>query len=289
MQIMTTKDVSAYLNINEKKIYQLVKENEIPFTRVGGKIIFAREIIDRWIYQNTEISNSLLISGSDDLLFREIVDLYNRNCENPAFLATVGSINALKLLKNGQANMSCVHIADQKGEHTVSYLDRYLSPAEYVVIRIFSRKQGILLPADNPYGIKDFKDIFSKELRFTNRNPGSGTRILVDRLMDENGINQNTDNKHTTESLSHIGAAMKVLKGEADATVAIENVARLLGLKFIQLLEEPFELVIPVEQWETRLIKGFTRFLDLANLPRHLQNLPGYDLSCMGHIIWQPK
>lgn len=289
MRILSTKEVSAYLNINEKKIYQLVKDGKIPYTRLGGKILFAQEIIDRWIHQNTELEKNILISGSDDLLLREIVDHYNRDHENTVFCAMVGSVNGIKVLKSGRATMSCVHIADQDGNYSLSFLDRYLDRENYVVMRLFKRCQGIYLPPDNPHAIKTFKDIFSRKLRFANRNHGSGTRILVDQLFKELGINIRSDANMPPDAQSHIGAAMKVLSGEADASFGIQNVSEMLKLKFIPVFEEPFNLIVPADQWESRIVRNFIEFFDQTRLPRHLQNLPGYDISEIGNVVWKPS
>lgn len=289
MQILSTKEVSAYLNINEKKIYQLVKDCEIPFTRVGGKIIFTQEIIDRWIRQNTELKKNILIAGSDDQLFKEIIDHYNRDSSNTVFCATVGSVNGIKILKSGQATMSCVHIADQEGHYSLSFLDRYLNRSDYVVMSLFKRKQGIYLPADNPHAVKSFKDIFAKGLRFANRNQGSGTRILVDQLLKGHKINIQPGTPTPPEAQSHIGAAMKVLSGEADASFGIQNISEMLKLRFIPVFEEPFNLIVPADQWETRVVKNFLDGFDQTRLPMHLQNLPGYDISEIGKILWKPE
>jgi putative molybdopterin biosynthesis protein len=289
MHILSTKEVSAYLNINEKKIYQLVKDCEIPFTRVGGKLIFAREIIDRWIHQNTEMHKNIFICGSDDLLFQEMIDHYNRDSENTVFSATLGSVNGLKLLKKSRATMSCVHIADQDGRFSTSYLDRYLNRDEYVVMRLFTRKQGIFLPPDNPHGIKSFKEIFTKGLRFANRNAGSGTRILVEQLLEKNNLRTTAEADNPPDAQSHIGAAMKVLSGAADASFGIQHIGEMLNLKFIPVIEEPFDLVVPADQWETRTVRDFISFFDQTRLPAHLQHFAGYDISCIGNIVWQPK
>jgi putative molybdopterin biosynthesis protein len=289
MRILSTKEVSAYLNINEKKIYQLVKDGEIPYTRLGGKILFAQEIIDRWIHQNTELEKNILISGSDDLLLREIVDHYNRDHENTVFCAMVGSVNGIKILKSGKATMSCVHIADQEGNYSLSFLDRYLDRENYVVMRLFKRRQGVYLPAENPHSIKSFKDIFKKGLRFANRNHGSGTRILVDHLLNKLGINRQSSVNIPPDAQSHIGAAMKVISGEADASFGIQNVSEMLKLKFIPVLEEPFNLIVPADQWESRIVRNFIDFFDQATLPGHLQNLPGYDISEIGSVVWKPE
>jgi len=82
---------------------------------------------------------------------------------------------------------------------------------------------------------------------------------------------------------------MKVLSGEADASFGIQNISEMLKLKFIPVFEEPFNLIVPADQWETRVVKNFLNGFDQTRLPMHLQNLPGYDISEIGKILWKPE
>jgi excisionase family DNA binding protein len=128
MQILSAKDLSKYLKINEKKIYKLAQESKLPYTKIGGKIAFTKELIDKWLLENTNREQNIYLAGSDDILLRRIIDLYNQRRDSTVFYAPVGSINGLRLLKNATASMSCVHIFDvDKKSQDLSYLDRYLS------------------------------------------------------------------------------------------------------------------------------------------------------------------
>ena len=135
VEILSAKELSRYLKINEKKIYQLVRTSTLPHTKIGGKIAFAKELIDAWIAENTEREKHLYIAGSDDPLLRRIIDAYNKEEPSTIFYAPVGSFNGLKLLKSGAANLACVHILDvEKKEYNVGYLERYLSHHRYTVM-----------------------------------------------------------------------------------------------------------------------------------------------------------
>jgi len=177
MEILSAKDLSKYLKINEKKIYQLVRESKLPHTKIGGKIAFAKEIIDAWIAQHTEREKHLYIAGSDDPLLRRIIDAYNKSEESTIFYAPIGSINGLKLLRSGAATMACVHILDvEKREYNAGYIDRYLTHTRYAIVHLYLREQGLYLEKSNPKKVKSLSDVAAKQLRFINRSQGTGTR-----------------------------------------------------------------------------------------------------------------
>ncbi len=145
MEIISAKELSKYLRINEKMIYRLVQESKLPSIRIGGKIAFAKGLIDDWILENTQREKLILIAGSDDPLLKKIIDLFNAfQKDTTAFYAPVGSMNGLKLLRDRAASMSCVHIFDgeEKG-YTLSYLKKYLENDNYVAINLFFREQGL--------------------------------------------------------------------------------------------------------------------------------------------------
>ncbi|OPY66408.1 MAG: PBP superfamily domain protein [Syntrophorhabdus sp. PtaU1.Bin050] len=287
MEILSAKDLSKYLKINEKKIYKLVQESKIPHIKIGGKIAFTKEIIDRWILENTEREKQIYIAGSDDILLSRIINFYNSRSQNTAFYAPVGSINGLRLLKDRAATMSCVHIFDtDKKEHNLSYLDRYLPKDSFVVRRLFSREQGIYLPKGNPKGIRGFEDVIVKGVKFINRNQGSGTRILIDFLIQEKGIDPLKINGYTMEVESHLQAGLKVLRGEAEAAFGIRYVAHMLDLAFVPQLMERFDMVIPTEHYHTNHVQTFLTFFEQPALLNHIQDFTGYDTTEMGSTTY---
>lgn len=286
MEILSAKDLSKYLKINEKKIYKLVQETKLPHIKIGGKIAFTREIIDKWILENTERERQIYIAGSDDILFRRIIDVYNGKSQNTVFYAPVGSVNGLKLLKNRSATMSSVHILDiDRKEHNLSYLDRYLAKDDYVVVQLFSREQGLYLQKNNPKGVRGLQDIAAKGLTFINRNQGSGTRILIDFLLHEERIDPLTVNGYTTEVESHLQAGLKVLRGEADGGFGIRYVAHMLDLAFVPHYNERFDMVIPADYFHAHHVKTFLTFFEQPALLNTIRDFTGYDITKMGSVI----
>ena len=286
MEIISTKELSKYLKINEKKIYKLVQESKVPHIKIGGKIAFAKELIDRWILENTEMEKNIFIAGSDDILLRRIIDIYNSKNESTAFYAPVGSMNGLKILKSGSAMMSCVHILDiDKKEYNLSYIDRYLNRDDFVVIHLFLREQGIYLPKNNPNGIHLIEDIANKGVTFLNSSQGTGTRLLIDFLLHEKNIDPLAIKGYNTEVESHLQAGLKVLKGEVESAFGIRHVAHLLDLDFIPQYKERFDLVIAKEYFHSSQVKTFLTFFEQPALLHHVKDFTGYDTTKIGNII----
>ncbi|MCX7965739.1 MAG: helix-turn-helix transcriptional regulator, partial [Syntrophorhabdaceae bacterium] len=287
MEILSTKELAKYIKINEKKIYKLVQEGKIPHAKIGGKIAFTKELIDRWILENTEMERHILIAGSDDVLLRKIIDIYNGEHPSKIFYAPVGSINGLKLLEQKGATIACVHIIDiEKRQYVASYINRYLTKNDYVVVRLFSRQQGLYVKKGNPKGIKGIKDLIRDDVVFVNRNKGSGTRLLLDFLLNEAGIETNMMHGYNNEVGSHLECGLSVLKGNADAAFGIEYIAHVLNLDFIFLMNEKFDMVIPKDYYHSQIIKDFLAFFDQSKLINKIKDFAGYSLEEMGSIVY---
>lgn len=288
MEIISAKELAAYLKINEKKVYRLVQEGKIPHIKIGGKVAFTKELVNRWILENTEMERHILIAGSDDVLLRRIIDIYNAESTQKVFYAPIGSINGLKLLEEKGATMSCVHILDiEKKDYNASYVLRYLKGNEYVVIRLFSRQQGLYIKQGNPRHIRDLNDLMRPDVSFVNRNKGSGTRLLFDFLLSEARIERDRINGYTNEVESHLQSGLTVFKGEADTAFGIGYIARSLNLDFILLMNEKFDLVIPKENYYSHRIKAFLSFFDQSKIISKIKDFAGYSLEEMGNIIHQ--
>jgi putative molybdopterin biosynthesis protein len=286
VEILSAKELSRYLKINEKKIYQLVRTSTLPHTKIGGKIAFAKELIDAWIAENTEREKHLYIAGSDDPLLRRIIDAYNKEEPSTIFYAPVGSFNGLKLLKSGAANLACVHILDvEKKEYNVGYLERYLSHHRYTVIHLYLREQGIYLNSDNPKKVRSLEDIAAKHVRFINRNQGTGTRLLLDFLLHEKEIETAQIKGYDKEVESHLQAGLTVLRGDADAAFGIRYVAHMLNLHFVPLFKERFDLLIPEVYSQAPQVTSFLARFDQGRLMQHAKDFAGYDLTKTGSII----
>ncbi len=286
MEILSARDLSKYLKINEKKIYKLAQEGTLPHVKIGGKVAFTKELIDRWLLENTEREKHVLIAGSDDPLIRQVIDLYNAKNQGVIYYAPVGSITGLKLLHAEAASMSCVHILDmEKKAYTLSYISRYLSRDDYQAVQLFYRTQGLMVKKDNPKNIRSIKDLSNKGIMFINRNSGTGTRLLFDFLLRDNAISQSAVKGYSNEAASHMEAGIAVLKGDADAAFGIEYTAHILDLDFVPLFQERFDLVIPVEYFYSVQVKTFLALFEQPTLLGCIKDFTGYDLKNIGSVL----
>lgn len=285
MEIMSARDLSKYLKINEKKIYKLVQEGKVPSMKIGGKIAFVRELIDKWILENTEREQQLFVAGSDDILLRNVIDSYNNLHGGIVFYAPVGSINGLKVLQDNKATMSCVHIFENAEKENTAYVEKYLGGDDYVVIRLFLREQGLMVPKGNPKAIKSISDIAAKSAVFVNRNQGSGTRMLFDYLLREAKVDPATIQGYGTEVDTHMQVGLSVFKGAADVGFGIRHIAHVLGLDFIFLFKERFDMVIPKERYYSTHVKTFLAFFEQSSLLPNVRDFTGYDMEKMGKVV----
>lgn len=285
MEILDAKELSDYLGLNQKLIYQHAREGRLPSTRIGGKVVFTRESIDQWIIESTEQSLSLHVAGSDDALFKAIMAAYMAETGNFVFYAPVGSMNGLRLLRKRAANISCVHILDvDKKEYNLSYLPRYLDDGRYTVVTMYSRQQGIYVRKSEKNRI-DLSDLASKKLSFVNRNKGSGTRLLFDFLLNEQGIDPSDIRGYGTEAQSHLEAGIEVLSGRADAAFGAQYIADRLDLRFVPLFKERFDMVIPEEYRYSQEATSLLSFFDQRRLLPYLKRFSGYGITQTGSVL----
>ena len=286
--LLTTKELADFLRLNEKKVYELVRDGNIPHVRIAGKWLFPKDHIIRWIDENVEREKDIHVIGSDDMLLARLLSLYSREQfpESLAFYSSVGSLKGIQALSRKKGQACCTHLLDMEtGEYNLPVLTRILSPQRYVVVNLWHREQGLIVKKGNPLAIKGLVDVTGKKARFINRNGGSGTRTLFEYFLMEKSLSEKDIIGFADEVNTHVEVALKVFFDEADVGLGIEYVTHLLPLDFIPLREERFDLVVPKELWSTSVIKGFISYIEPAKISKLAGTLPGYNLKDTGKII----
>lgn len=234
-----------------------------------------------------EIDRALLFAGSHDLLL-DILDEGLREMGQGWSLRTanVGSLGGLQALRRGEAHLAGCHLLDpESGEYNLSYIRRFLGDREVKIITLAAREQGLVVAPGNPLQIRGLADLREKKARFINRQRGSGTRILLDHLLAQEGIKPDEIEGYEREEFSHLAVAAAVAGGAADAGMAIRAAAEALGLDFVPVGYERYDLVIPASYWEDERVQVLVSFIRSEEFRRRSRELPGYDFSQSGREI----
>ncbi len=287
-ELLNTKEIAAYLKINEKKVYQLIQEGSIPCTRAVGKWLFPLEQINRWLEEQTELAKSILIAGSDDPLLGNLMEEFNQLHfpKQLIFHAAVGSQRGLMALAEGKAQVAGVHLFHPPtGEYNLPYVDKHLAGKKFIVVNLAYRRQGLIVKNGNPHNIKKLTDLNRNNLKFINRNPGSGTRYLLDYLLEKEQLVPDGIDGYKIERVTHLETGLEILKGNADAGMGIEYVAHLLNLDFVPLIEERFDLVAMKESFSAPPLSNFFAFLEPERLTLKTAAFKGYDFRSCGTVL----
>ncbi|MCK5916422.1 MAG: helix-turn-helix transcriptional regulator [Deltaproteobacteria bacterium] len=286
--LLNTKEVAAYLKINEKKVYQLIHEGSIPCTRAVGKWLFPLAQINRWLEEETELAKSILIAGSDDPLLINLIEEFNQINfpKQLIFHASVGSQKGLMALATGKAQVAGVHLFHPPtGTYNLPYVEKHLAGKKFVMVNLAHRQQGLLVQPGNPRNIKKLTDLGKKEIHFSNRNLGSGTRYLFDFLLEKERLTADRIKGYNIERVTHLETGLDILRGDADAGMGIEYVAHLLNLDFIPLIEERFDLVCMKGAFSAAPLKDLFSFMEPEKLTLKTAAFRGYSFRDCGTII----
>lgn len=296
-ELMNTKEAAAYLGIHEKKVYYLAKAGKIPCTRVTGKWLFPRGLIDQWIEESArrglrtrkgegEERPFLLAAGSDDPSLGILKELYaKRMGDSSFFLATVGSSAGLAALRDGVADLALAHMRHpETGEYNLPYIGSTI-PSGAAVVPLFHRDLGLVTRPGNPLGLRAAGDLTRPGLRFVNRQDGSGTRLFLDQQLARLGIPTNAIDGYRDTVATHFEVGLRILRGEADTGLATRATARLLGLDFSPLTQERFDILIAKERFFSRPVQVLLQIVGSREFRSRVEALGGYDTSESGRIL----
>ena len=197
-------------------------------------------------------------------------------------------MGGLTALKNGNAHIAGSHLLDEEtGEYNVSYLKKYLPDKDPVLVNLVYREQGLLVLPGNPKGIAAFKDLARADVMFVNRQAGAGTRLLTDLHLKKLGIEPSKVRGYDHEEYTHMGVASAVLSGAADTGLGILAAANALGLDFIPVAQERYDLVIPRAHYENPMVQALLEIIrGDAEFRAAVEAMGGYDTRDMGEILY---
>ncbi len=298
-KFLSTKEVAQLLHVNEKMVYSLVNEKGLPATKITGKWLFPRRLVEDWLemnilnYRKPVLGSPLvdegilLLAGSDDLLFQKTLSLFHaKDPRSVGFFANLGSMGGLKSLRRGICHIGVCHLLqDDKEEYNFDFADQELEKAP-VFVNFSRRQQGLLVQKGNPKGITGVADLARKDVTMVNRPLGTGTRLLLDYEIAKSEISAGQINGYYKEVSRHLDAGLEVFAGGVDTAPAIRAVAGVLGLDFVPLRWERFDLLILRERFFERTIQSFIGLLHDESFRQLAGTFEGYDVSLCGKMLF---
>lgn len=251
----------------------------IPSTRLGYEQGEYAEI--ELLKPLEEIKDSIVFIGSHDLTIDLLSSQLKKIKKTSKIMSShVGSLAGIMAIKKGEAHVAGIHLLDpETKEYNKSYIDRFLADKEVVLYPFLKRKQGWLLPKGNPLDIKAVTDIYDREAHFVNRQKGAGTRILFDMLLREEKLSSEQIIGYSREMFSHLSVAAEV-KGDSQAVgLGIYPAAKSMGLDFIPVADEHYDLLMTKEFFESQQCKALLEVIQSEEFNEQVASIGGYTIE----------
>ena len=203
------------------------------------------------------------------------------------FSANTGSTDGLKALNMGYTDIAWSHLLDPKsGEYNIPFLSTYLPNLKPVAVNLFHRGLGFIVFPRNPFHVRGFEDLAQKKVRFINRQKGSGTRVLLDHHLKRLRIIPSKINGYEKEVYTHFEVGLSILSKEADVGIATIAVSKLLGLLFIPITQERFDMILDQSTFFEKGIQAFIEILNSHEFRNRVERLGSYDFKNSGKILY---
>lgn len=286
---LTTAEVADYLRLKERKVYDLVRQGQIPCSRITGKLLFPRQQIDLWVLNHLEgdqaqrLSVPLVAAGSQDPLLEWAI----RESGSDLAMLCQGSGDGVQRLLDGKAMLAGIHLLDASTQ-------RYNEPGalglsgmrDLLVVHWAKRRQGLLLAADNPLNITGLSDLKRPDICVAHRQPNAGAARLLAFLLQQAEIERSAINWAPHASLSEDDLALSIGQGEAHVGLGVEAAAHRQQLGFIPLCEEPFDLIMQRRSYFEPALQRLLAFMHQARFAERAARLGGYDIGDAGKIVY---
>ena len=298
---LTAAEAAKILKISKYTLYELVKRGEIPAHHIGRQLRIDPTVLDRYLRGTLNLNNTLpaplhshtpglpviRFIGSHDPVV-ELLFEFLKHAEIPvqASISFKGSIDGLIALYRREAEISGAHLWDESlKDYNISFVKHVIPGESVCIVNLVQREQGFIVAPGNPLHLQTWEDITLEGLQFINRQKGSGTRLRLDAYLKSAKISPDRILGYEHEETTHSGVACLVASGQADVGVGVKAAAERLGLGFIPLFHERYDLVC---LGKTAKSPVWQQLLDVLRSPGFIQAIDqqkGYDTSLTGQIL----
>jgi putative molybdopterin biosynthesis protein len=302
-QTFTPDEIANLFKISKHTVYELIKRGELHAFKVGNKMRIEESEVDRFkesmkatpkVDKNSssrlgDLSGySVKVTGSHDFVIEHLLKVAKKELPTLSIIpAYIGSLEGLMTLYRGGSDIAAIHLFDPSTQtYNLPFINQLFVHEPITLVRIAAREQGILVKRGNPKNIHGFDDLVRKDVTFTNRQKGSGTRFIFDSYLSKHNIDPSYINGYDSEEWNHLSTATSVRSGVADCAFGIRSAAIQLDLDFIPITIENFDLVF---RWTDLNKQALTDIMNLIQTQQFLESvksIDGYDFSQLGTIIY---
>ena len=294
MRLFTTNEAAEYLRLKERKLYELVAEGQIPCTKVTGKWLFPKDELDQWLRSTlvrpagmAQAEPMPIVGGSHDPLLEWALR------ESASGLATLpeGSEAGLRRFVQGELVAAAIHLhalEDGSLDANVAAMRREPNLHDAVLIGFVRREVGLVVAPHNPLNLSGITEVPKRGARLAVRPAGSGAQLLLEALLARAGITRSQVRLTSPVCPTGSDIAQSVRVGRADCGIAVRAVANAVGLDFVPITWERFDLVVRQRHYFRPQLQTFIRFLKSDLIAAHAAEAGGYDIAGAGEVRFAP-
>ncbi|MDG3065823.1 substrate-binding domain-containing protein [Thauera mechernichensis] len=286
---LTAREAASFLQLNEKKLYELANSREIPAARIGGKWLFPRALLEEWLLEQAHggaLTDRLLITGSDDPLLAATTAALaaQLGAEGLVAYSPTGTLTGLELLARRRANVCALHWGgvEHSAQQHALLLRRFGASRGWTLVRLALREQGVILRRG--LEVDGLETLVAFDYRWAMRQAGAGSRHFLESALASRGFSA-ADCSVVAEARSEREAAAVVAREDADCAPGTRAAAAEFGLGFLPLGWEAFDLALPRDILFRRLFQDLLSAYGNARAQSLSLRLSGYDLSPLGRVL----
>lgn len=232
-----------------------------------------------------QYGSTVRVHASHGFAVSKLRDLLASEPELNVDFRYVGNPNSLTSLANGSCDLAGMHLpqGSLRKKAIAAYRGQW-SPSVHRMIGFVTREMGLMVKRGNPLGVTSMAALLEPAVRFVNRDPDSGTRVLFDQLLDQQGLDGTRINGYERMEFTHAAVAAYVASGMADVSFGVEAAARQFDLDFIRLVTEDYFFVCHRQILELESVKRVLTVMRGTAFDEAISGLPGYTANHPGEI-----
>ena len=298
---LTAAEAAKILKISKYTLYELVKRGEIPAHHIGRQLRIDPTVLDSYLRGTLSLAPPFPASspseaskppvirfiGSHDPVVELLFEfLKHASIPLESSISFKGSMDGLIALYRREAEISGAHLWDESSQdYNISFVKHVIPGESVCIVNLVQREQGFIVAPGNPLHLKSWEDITLEGLQFINRQKGSGTRLRLDAYLKSAKISPGQILGYEDEETTHSGVACLVASGQAGAGVGVKAAAQRLGLGFIPLFNERYDLICLGKTAKSPVWKQLLEVLRSPGFIQAIHQQDGYDTSLTGKIL----